>query len=191
MAAFAAVLIGCGPGATAPRESGVGRSGTPTGAATAGATGPANAPTNVPTPAPSAGTAALPDPCILITLEEASAAVLAQVSAGLHELVSEPLLGSGRTCRFRNAGGRDGEATTYTWPSPGDQYETWKLQQSQFGRVKELAGVGDKAFTVGNGECNVVKGAILLQVLLHPADGFKTDPEPRTIVLCQQAVARL
>lgn len=135
--------------------------------------------------------ATLPDPCTLITKAEGGVAVTKPVSDGVQELISTPSLGSGRSCAFKVAGGGDGEATTETFPSPGDLWDTYKLQQGQFGPTKNLAGVGDKAFTVGNGECDVVKGAILLIVKLFPADKFKTDPEPRMIVLCKQAAGRL
>jgi hypothetical protein len=85
----------------------------------------------------------------------------------------------------------EGAAAIRTFANPGDLYEAYKLQESQFGRVKDLAGVGDKAFTVGNGACHVVKGEVLLEVTVHPGDMFKTDPEPRMIVLCALAAGRL
>lgn len=132
----------------------------------------------------------LPDPCTLVTTAEASTAVAAPVSDGVHELVSTPALGSGRSCTMKSAG-RDGAAVISTFANPGDLWEPYKLQESQFGPVKDLAGVGDKAFTVGNGACHVVKGGVLLEVVVQAGDGYKTDPEPRMIVLCTLAAGRL
>ncbi len=188
-----AVVAACSSGAPAPSVQAA--TGAPPGSATAsspispGPTGPSTSPTGpAATDDPSA---TLPDPCTLITKAEGAVAVTAPVSDGVHDLVSTPELGSGRNCAFKVTVGRDGEATTMTFPSPGDLWDTYKLGQGQFGPMKNLAGVGDKAFTVGNGECDVLKGAVLLIVKLFPADKFKTDPEPRMIVLCKQAAARL
>lgn len=136
------------------------------------------------------GVESLPDPCTLVTKDEAGTAVAAPASDGVHKLVSNPSLGSGRDCTLRAAVG-EGAAAIRTFANPGDLYEAYKLQESQFGRVKDLAGVGDKAFTVGNGACHVVKGEVLLEVTVHPGDMFKTDPEPRMIVLCALAAGRL
>ena len=186
-------VAACSSGAPAPSVPGA--TGAPTGTASATSpispspSGPGASPTGpATTDDPSAS---LPDPCTLITKAEGGVAVTAPVADGVHELIGDPALGSGRSCAFKVAGGGDGEATTMTFPSPGDLWDTYKLQQGQFGATKNLAGVGDKAFTVGNGECDVLKGAVLLIVKLFPADKFKTDPEPRTIVLCKQAAARL
>lgn len=184
---IAVVVLGCGSGAPVPSGSGGTGGETPTLGASVLAS-PTAGPTSAPT---TQGTASPPDPCTLITKDEAGAAVTKPVSDGVHELVGTPDLGEGRTCTFRVAGGGDGSATVMTFPSPGDLYEAYRLQQSQFGAVKDLAGVGDKAFTVGNGECNVVLGETLLKVILFPADHFATDQEPRMIVLCQQAASRL
>jgi hypothetical protein len=189
-----AAVAACGSGAPAASVPGA-----PTGSASAssptspGPSGSGPGPSASPT-GPAATddpSATLPDPCTLITKAEGGVAVTAPVSDGVHELIGDPALGSGRSCAFKVAGGGDGEATIMTYPSPGDLYDTYKLQQGQFGAVKNLAGVGDKAFTVGNGECDVVKGVVLLIVKVFPADKFKTDPEPRTIALCKQAAARL
>lgn len=189
-----AAVAACSSGAPAPSVPGATSGGTPPGAAgsaspiSASPSGPSASPTG---PAATDPTAALPDPCTLITKAEGGVAVTAPVSDGVHEFIGTPSLGSGRSCAFKKAGGGDGEATVETFPSPGDLWDTYKLQQGQFGPLKNLAGAGDKAFTVGNGECDVVKGQVLLIVKLFPADKFKTDPEPRTIVLCKQAAARL
>ncbi len=193
-----AAVAACSSAAPTSSVPGATSGGTPTGSASAsspaspGPSGSGLAPSASPTgPAATDPSAALPDPCTLITKAEGGVAVTAPVSDGVHELIGTPALGSGRSCAFKVAGGGDGEATTMTFPSPGDLWDTYKLQQGQFGSVKNLAGVGEKAFTVGNGECDVVKGEVLLIVKLFPADKFKTDPEPRTIALCKQAAARL
>ena len=181
-------MAGCGGSSPAPSVPGVTGGSTPT--ASASVPTSSSSPTSGPS-ATAGGAASLPDPCTLITKEEGATAVTKPVSDGVHELISTPSLGDGRSCTFKVAGGGDGQASTETFPSPGDLYDAYKLQQGQFGPLKNLAGVGDKAFTVGNGECDVVKGAVLLIVKLFPADKFKTDPEPRTIALCKQAAARL
>ena len=194
-----AVVAACSSGAPAPAAPGATGGGTPTGSATASSptspspSGSGLGPSDIPTGPAATGdpSATLPDPCTLITKSEGGIAVTAPVSDGVPELISEPALGNGRSCRFKAASGGDGEATILTYANPGDLYDAYKLQQGQFGPVKNLAGVADKAFTVGNGECDVVKGAVLLIVKLFPADKFKTDPEPRTIALCKQAAARL
>jgi hypothetical protein len=186
-------VAACSSGAPAPSVPGATSGGTPAGASASSPVSPSPGGPSASSTAPAASdpTSALPDPCTLITKAEGAVAVTAPVSDGVHELVSTPELGTGRNCSFKVAAGGDGEATTMTFPSPGDLWDTYKLGQGLFGPVKNLAGVGDKAFTVGNGECDVVKGAVLLIVKLFPADKFKTDPEPRTIALCKQAVARL
>jgi hypothetical protein len=189
MAAVAACSSGA-PASSVPGATGGASASSPISPGPSGSSlGPSDSPTgSAATDDPSA---TLPDPCTLITKAEGGIAVTAPVSDGVQELVGDPALGNGRSCAFKVAGGGDGEATIMTYPSPGDLYDTYKLQQGQFGPVKNLAGVGDKAFTVGNGECDVVKGAVLLIVRVFPADKFKTDPEPRTIALCKEAAARL
>jgi hypothetical protein len=188
-------VAACSSGAPAPSVAGATSGGTPPGSASAstpsspGPSGPGVSPSGP--AATNDPSATLPDPCTLITVAEAGIAVTKPVSDGVPELVGTPSLGDGRTCAFKVAAGGDGQATTETYRSPGDLWDAYKLQQGQFGPVKNLAGVGDKAFTVGNGECDVVKGAVLLIVRMFPADKFKTDPEPRTLALCKQAVARL
>jgi len=190
-----AAVAACSPAAPAPSVPAATAGGTPPGSAVAsGPTSPGPSGSGASPTAPAATddpSASLPDPCTLITKAEGAIAVTAAVADGVHELIGDPALGSGRSCAFKVAVGRDGEATTMTFPSPGDLWDTYKLQQGQFGPTKNLGGVGDKAFTVGNGECDVLKGAVLLIVKLFPADKFKTDPEPRMIVLCKQAAARL
>ena len=193
-----AAVAACSSGAPASSVPGATSGGPPTGSASASSPispnpggsslGPSDSPTG---PAATDASATLPDPCTLITKAEGGVAVTAPVSDGVPELLSDPALGTGRSCAFKVAGGGDGEATIMTYPNPGALYDAYKLQQQQFGAVKNLAGVGDKAFTVGNGECDVLKGQVLLIVKLFPADKFKTDPEPRTIALCKQAAARL
>jgi hypothetical protein len=136
------------------------------------------------------GSDSLPDPCTLITNDEAAKAITVPVANGVHELVGDPSLGSGRECAFKAASG-EGEARTGVYPNPGDLYDAFKLQEGQFGPVSDLAGVGDKAFTVGNGQCYVVKGTVLLEIVVFPGDKFKTDPEPRMIELCRSAAGRL
>jgi hypothetical protein len=126
-----------------------------------------------------------------VTLEEAAAAVLAPMADGIPDLVGTPTLGSGRQCWLKNASGDDGDVIVSTFPSPGEIWDLYKMERSQFGPLKDLAGAGDEAFTIGNGECVVLKGDVLMELTMSPADGYATDPEPRTIALCKQAAGRL
>jgi hypothetical protein len=203
---LALMILGCGsaaPGSTGQR----GPTATPvrpTQAATSSvrtSTAPTAAPsapvataTVVATLAPTASaeeSADLPDPCTLVTLDEVAAAVLAPLGAGEPDLVSTPTLGDGRQCWFKNASGDDGDVLVSTFANPGELWDAYKLERSQFGPLKNLAGTGDDAFTIGNGECVVLKGDFLMQMAMTPADRYATDPEPRMIVLCKQAAARL
>jgi hypothetical protein len=187
-----AAVAACSSGAPASSVPGATGGASASSPISPGPSGSSLAPSDSPTgSAATDASATLPDPCTLITKAEGGIAVTAPVSDGVPELLGDPALGNGRSCSFKVAGGGDGEATIMTYPSPGDLWDTYKLQQGQFGAVKNLAGVGDKAFTVGNGECDVLKGQVLLIVKLFPADKFKTDPEPRTIALCKEAAARL
>ncbi len=198
---MAALIVGCGPGAPAPTGPSV-PTGTPAATATAsaravvptrGPTAPAATATTSPTeePEPTDATGSLPDPCALVTVAEASAATLVPMADGTHELVSTPTLGSGRQCWLRNTSGDDGDVLVSTFPNPGDLWEAYKTERSQFGSLTDLAGVGDDGFTVGNGECVVLKGDVLMELVMTPGDGYATDPEPRTLVLCGQVAARL
>jgi hypothetical protein len=105
--------------------------------------------------------------------------------------VSTPTLGSGRQCEFKNGSGDDGDLLLSTFPNPGELWDAYKLERSQFGPLEVLTGTGDDAFTIGNGECVVLKGDVLMELAMMPADHFATDPEPRMKVLCKQAAARL
>ncbi|MEO8274149.1 MAG: hypothetical protein ABI620_08780 [Chloroflexota bacterium] len=174
-----ASIAGCSTGApgSSPGPTSVSPTANPTGV--------------VVTPSASVGDPApvVPDPCTFITQEEASTAVAAPVAGGVNDLVGTPDLGDGRTCAFTGTG--DGQARVEVFANPGELYDTYKLQQSQFGQVTDLAGAGEKAFTVGNYECDVVKGALLMRVVLSPGDKYATDPEPRMIQLCRIASGRL
>ncbi len=173
-------IAGCGPaGPGATTASG------PTGGATTAAnpTQGAVATQVAITGAPSA----LPDPCALVTQEEAAVAVAAPVSAGVNEGVSRPEFGTGATCAF--SGTDEGAASVAVYPNPGEMiYAAYK---GQYGPVPDLPGAGDDAFTVGNAQCVVLKGDVLMEVTLAAGDGYATDPEPRMIDLCLAAAARL
>jgi hypothetical protein len=175
-------ITGCsssGPGATT--------GGGPT------AAGPTSTATDAaPSAPPSVGVGdpALRDPCTLVTQEEATTAVAAPVAGGMEEQgISTPDLGTGRVCSF--AGVNDGELRVETFADPGDLWDTYKLQQSQFGSVADLVLPDGKAITVGNSECNVVANGTLMRITFSPGDAYATDPEPRLLVLCQVAAARL
>jgi hypothetical protein len=178
-------LAGCGGGGGGAPTSGTApTTGAPTIAPTTGA------PT---APAATQGTTTgdLPDPCALITVAEATIAIAGPLAAapGVEEGVGTPDLGTGRQCTFKAS--REAQAMVTVFPNPGELWDTYKLQQGQFGPIKDLAGAGEKAFTVGNYECNVVQGAVIMVVTLAPGDAYAEDPEPRMVQLCHAAAARL
>jgi hypothetical protein len=183
------VVAACGaggPGATSAPGATTG----PGASDPAGSAGPTAGPAETQPGSTPAG-ATLPDPCTLITQEEATTAIAGPLAAaaGVEELIGTPDLGSGRECAFNAS--RDAQARVTVFPDPGDLWDVYMLQQGQFGSIQELAGVGEKAFTVGNYECNVVQDGVIMVVTLAPGDSYATDPEPRMIDLCKVAAARL
>jgi hypothetical protein len=184
--AIAVAIAGCGsgPGATTgPGSTAAGPTSGSTAAASAGAA------TDAP-PTAGAGEPVLRDPCTLVTQEEAAAAVAAPVAGGVEEQgIGTPDLGSGRVCSFTGTG--DGELRVETFADPGDLWATYKLQQSQFGNVTDLALPVGKGITVGNSECDIVANGTLMRLTFSPGDKYATDPEPRLHVVCQVAGARL
>lgn len=140
-----AVLTGCSVDAPAPGGGGGGDGG---GAGGGGGT------ENV---------ESIPDPCTLVTKEEATAAVGAPVSDGQDDLISQPGMPTGRSCSFRAVTGGDGQLTITIWPVSDGLFETYRDYQKGFGDVEEVPGVGDAAFRVGWTGLDVLEGGYLLE----------------------------
>jgi hypothetical protein len=172
-----------GPGATTGPGSTTGPA--PTGpAATSGV--PTEAPVataGAPTDAP---VGALPDPCSLVTQEEASVAFGSSVDAGTKEGIGRPEFGSGEQCTF-SAG--EFNVRVGVHPNPGS--EIWGIYKSGFGpNVPALDGTdADEAYTVGDDACVVLKGDVLMEITIHQL--VSPGAEDRLKVLCRLAIARL
>ena len=115
----------------------------------------------------------IPDPCTLVTKEAVAAAVGGAVGDGRSDLISEPVLGEGRECSFRGTNGRGAFSLT-VWPATRDDLALDREQSKGFGGVKDVAGLGDSAFTVGNNELHVFTGAYLVKLGLEQV---KFDPD--------------
>jgi hypothetical protein len=107
------------------------------------------APTAAVTIAPTATSVAeLPDPCVLVTRDEAEAAVGTALADGLSELFSRPDGTTGRTCYYDAESGA-GSLNVHIWIATPQQAAFYKEEQRMFGDVEDVAGVGDSAYRVG------------------------------------------
>lgn len=136
------------PGGTGPGSSST-TSSSSSGATSSGGTGGGSSAT------------ALPDPCALITRDEAAAAVGGAMAEGRSDLVSSPGMPDGRSCSFRAASG-PGALEVTIWRVSADRATTFREQKRGFGDIQDVAGIGDSAYRVGYNELVVRKGDYLL-----------------------------
>lgn len=112
-----------------------------------------------------------PDSCVLVTKDDATAALDTPAKDGLSERVSEPGMPTGRSCLYDAASGR-GRLNITNWTGDAALFDTYKgLLQ---GEVADVAGVGDKAIRNGWTGLIVLKGNHLLQFGIELA---KYDPD--------------
>jgi hypothetical protein len=184
-------LAACGSGgATTSGPATTAGPATTSSPATTGGPATTGAPATTAGPATTNPADALPDPCTLATLEQMEAAVLTAVAKTDEYLVSDQLLGEGRTCEFGATDGGDAVVIISTFSAPAD-LDAFRDDMATFGAGQEIPGLGDFALQDGNLGCFVVKGDKLAQVSTYPADGLAEDPVPRVIALCGSVVGGL
>jgi hypothetical protein len=136
-----------GAGSSASSSS----SGSASGANTGGAADPA---------------ATLPDPCTLVTKDEASAAMGGIAAEGSSDLISRPGMPTGRSCSYRATSG-PGAVQLTIWSVSDELAAAYKEQARGFGDVNDIAGVGDSAYRVGWPQLVVRKDDYLLDLAVE------------------------
>ena len=103
--------------------------------------------TQTPAATATSAEASIPDPCVLVTKEEAESAVGTSLTSS-SDLFSRPDGTTGRTCYFDAASG-PGSLSFNIWQTTADQFALYKQEQTQFGDVHDIPGLGDAAYRVG------------------------------------------
>ena len=132
--------------------------------------------------------AALPDPCVLVTKEEAAAATGATLADGLSELFSRPDGTSGRSCYYD---GSDGQLNLNIWQATPEQAAAYKEEQRMYGDVEDVAGVGDSAYRVGWTSLIVQQDNYVLEYGIEMADYDPDTAQANLRTLALTSISRL
>jgi len=156
-----------------------------------GTTSPNVTPAATGTPAATATSAvgSIPDPCVLITKEEAETAVGTSLTSS-SDLFSKPDGTSGRTCYFDAPSGPGG-LNFDIWKTTPAQFALYKQEQMQFGDVNDIAGVGDAAYRVGWTSLVVQQGDYALEVGIEMVDYDPDTAQENLKNLVTTAIGRL
>ena len=155
---------------------------------TPAATGTAAA-TGTPAATATSATGSIPDPCVLITKDEAETAVGASLTNS-SDLFSRPDGTSGRTCYFDAPSGPGG-LNFDIWKTTPAQFALYKQEQMQFGDVEDVAGVGDAAYRVGWTSLVVMDGDYALEVGIEMVDYDPDTAQENLKTLVTTAIDRL
>jgi Protein of unknown function (DUF3558) len=134
--------------------------------------------------------ASIPDPCVLVTKDEASAAVGTALNDPSNDLFSRPDGTTGRTCYYTAPSG-PGSLSFNIWRATPAQAALYKEEQKQFGDVHDIAGLGDAAYRVGWIELVVLKGDYLLEYGIEMADYDPDTAQANLKTLATTSISRL
>jgi hypothetical protein len=154
---------------------------------------PAPTPTSVIVPVDATG---FPDPCKLVTKEEADATIGTKFPAGeIIENEDEQYFGLGRRCTYHPPQVYNGpKLDVQIRMNPSE--EVWAAFMADIGVIlggaEEVPNLGDKAYIFRQDhDCFVVKGRFVMAINLLYGMATPADVDDRLLALCRTAVARI
>ena len=151
---------------------------------------PTAAITATPAATPTSAEGSLPDPCVLVTNDEAEAAVGSALTDGSSDLFSRPDGTTGRSCYWDATSG-PGTLNFDIWNATPEQAAAYKEEQKQFGDVHDIAGLGDSAYRVGFTSLIVMKNNLVLEYGIEMADYDPDTAQANLMTLATTALSRL
>lgn len=142
------------------------------------------------TPAPTPVEAVLPDPCVLVTKDEAAAAVGNALADGSSELFSRTDGTTGRNCYYDAVSG-PGVLNVNIWRATPEQAALYKQEKMMFGDVEDVAGVGDSAYRVGWNELVVQQGEYVLEYGIEMVNYHPDTAQANLRTLALTSISRL
>ena len=169
--------------------------GSPTVQPSTGATASTNV-TPLPTTAGTASPAAtatpvsdLPDPCVLVTKDEAETAVGTSLE-GSSDLFSRPDGTTGRSCYYDAPTG-PGSLGLNIWKTTPAQFALYKQEQMQFGDIHDIPGIGDEAYRSGWIQLVVLKDDLALEYGIEMVDYDPDTAQENLRTLATTSIGRL
>jgi hypothetical protein len=154
---------------------------------------PAVTPTSVIVPVDATG---FPDPCKLVTREEADATIGTKFPAGeIIENEDEQYFGIGRRCTYHPPQVYNGpKLDVQIRMNPSD--DVWAAFMADIGQIlggaEDVPNLGDKAYLFRKDhDCFVIKGRFVMAINLLYGMVTPPDVDERLLALCRTAVARI